>query len=152
MGDRTNVELTVLASQSKEAEALFTATADEHWEVDQYASYSFEEVNYGELVFLSQLTDAGIAFDSCWGAGDEYGSGTKSCRFTAEGVLELKEVYDCDLNPELLLLMQHINDPIKLKEIIEEHHKKVTSLPWDNQEQFGKIYRAAQLITPKTIT
>lgn len=152
MGDRTTVELTVLTAQSEAAQALFDGEPDETGPSQLLTVFTFYEVNYGELHFLPDLTAAGIAFDSYWGEGSEYGAGQKVCRFTAEGTLDLRELYDDYYNPDLNELMRHINDPVKLKEIIESHHKKVTPLPWDNQEQYGKLYRAAQLITPKIIT
>ena len=149
MGDRTTVELTVLTTQSKEAEALFDEAAAESGSSGEFTHYVFDEVNYGNLSFLQKLTDAGIAFNSYWGKGDEYDVGKEVCRFTSEGVLDNRELYDNDYNPDLDSLMKHINEPDKLREIIELHHKSVTPLPWDNQEEYGKLYRARQLITPK---
>lgn len=34
----------------------------------------------------------------------------------------------------------------KLATLIREYKEKTTPLPWDNQEEYGKLYRASQLL------
>jgi hypothetical protein len=110
--------------------------------------FGFEEVNNGELSFLEELEKLGIAYNSSWAPGGEYGAGTRSARFTPEGAIDIREIYDAEYNPPLSELKQRINSPEELKAYILLHEEKVTPLPWDNQEQYGKLYRAACLIKP----
>ena len=96
---------------------------------------------------MDALIAAGIAYNSEWESGDDYGEGCQSCRFTAEGSVVVKEVYSSDYSVPLNLLMEAINTPNKLREIILGWKEKITVLPWDNQEEYGKLYRATMLIT-----
>lgn len=149
MGDRTTVTLSVLTAQAKTAEALFV---DRYFDValdtdPLIFQWTFEEVNYGELPFLHKLQQAGIAYDSEWGRGDEYGSGCKSCRFTSLGTAIDKEIYDENLNPNLAALLERIDQSDHLRQYILDHQESITTLPWDNQEEYGKRYRVTQLIT-----
>jgi len=149
MGDRTYVTLWVKTVHADEVRPFADKEgyADEGTYEDS-TSFGFEEVNSGELSFLEELEKLGIAYDSSWEPGSEYGAGTSSARFTPEGVLQIKEIYDSDYNPRLQELMKLINSPDALKAYILQHQKEVTSLPWDNQVEYGKLYRAACLINP----
>ncbi len=150
MGDRTSVELTVLRTQAKKAEALFGGwSANETFENDPLLiGYYFEEVNYGNLDFLDDLRDNGIAYDSEWGDGGEYSAGTQSLRFTETGELQFKSVYDAAINPDLCTLMELLDDPVMLVQHIKDHHAGLQVLPWDNQEEYGKRYLAMKLTDP----
>ena len=106
----------------------------------------FSEVNYGELEEFTDLIALGIPCDYEWGNGSEYGSGRKYIRFTSEGELQLVEYYDEDYNPPLDCLMERIDKPEELVKYIKEHKEGVTPLPWDNQVEYGKIFRARQLL------
>jgi hypothetical protein len=150
MGDRTSVTLTVLTSQKAEAERIALADgyeADHMSDAGHVTYFSYYEVNYGELSFLPQLTAAGIAFDSDWDSGNEYGAGTEFMRFTPEGEAKGFSYSDEYFNPDLKRCMDLIDKPDELRAFILDHKDKVTPLPWDNQEAFGKIYRTKQLIT-----
>jgi hypothetical protein len=150
MGDRTSVTLTVLTSQKGEAERI---ALQHDYEAEHVSSsenltfFSYYEVNYGELHFLSDLTNAGIAFDSDWDHGSEYGSGREFMRFTPEGEAKGFSYSDEYHNPDLNRCMALLDEPEALKAYILDHHSKVTPLPWDNQEQYGKIFRTKNLIT-----
>jgi len=150
MGDRTYVRLTVLKSQAEKAKKLF----DDYGAEDEYSRdpdevvFGFSEVNYGTLDFLDDLRDAGIAYDSSWEDGGDYTAGTASCRFTDEGDCVEKEIYDESLNPDLGMCMDRIDKPEELRKYIIEHNEKVRTLPFDNQEEYGKIYQAKKLISP----
>ena len=148
MGDRTTVTLTVLNAQAAKAEVLFEFGADEEQSNAAVTSFIFNEVNYGTLDFLPALLAAGIAYDSEWERGNEYGRGTEYGRFTPEGKLALVTVDDENRNPDLDALLKRINEPHTLRTYILVHAKAVTSLPWDNQEEYGKLYQARQLINP----
>ena len=149
MGDRTSVTLTVLIEQAAEAEKLFTFGSDYGYANEKFAMYDFNEVNYGNLPFLNELMHAGIAFDSEWGSGSEYGPGIHFCRFDAQGLIHANEVSDEGQNPPLGELIKRIDDHNALRQYILEYKRDVTPLPWDNQIEYGKIHRALMLITPK---
>ena len=149
MGDRTNVTLTVLASQKGKAQDLF---GDEQPNTDYengiLFEFNFDEVNYGNLPFLKKLKENGIAHDSHWGDGGEYNEGTTSVRFTEEGKLVEKTTYTHNENPSLSSLMSLLDNPGALVHFIRYHHERVTPLPWDKQEEYGKLYQMMQLLTP----
>lgn len=149
MGDRTTVYLDVLASQADAAKELFDyEPEDARQNGDQFVEFEFHEVNYGTLDFLSELEKAGIAYDSSWSKGDEYEAGTVFCRFTADGEIIRLDRYETDINPSMGCLMKLIDDPDALREFILQHQRETTPLPWDNQEEYGKLYRTKQLINP----
>jgi hypothetical protein len=148
MGDRTTVILSVLTEHAEEAQKIFKDDPpQESWTAGRLTRFVFHEVNYGELDFLEHLTAAGIAYDSEWGDGSEYGPGCKSCRFTPEGKAIIKALYNSDENPEINLLLPVLDDHEKLRLTILEHIKSREVMPWDNQIEYGKIYQAAQLIS-----
>lgn len=153
MGDRTYVTLYVKTSQAEAAAAVFgdiiLDTPGYVVEYGKLTAWGFDEVNYGELPFLNKLREAGIAYDNTWDRGNDYGAGTESCRFTPEGEAILRTIYDDDLNPDIHELMARIDDPEALREFILQHKENTTTLPWDNQEEYGKTYQAMQLIISK---
>jgi hypothetical protein len=149
MGDRTYVQLRVpmhLAEQAKEI--MGSETPDDESSDGELARFNFSAVNYGELEFLSELRAAGIPYDSEWESGDEYGPGTEHCRFTSDGEIELKTVYDEEMGVSLHNLLPKLADHAALKKVILQHQKEVTPLDWDSQEYNRKIYLARQLISP----
>lgn len=147
MGDRTSVTLVVLTSQAKAAQALFDVAADQQINHDNYLSnFVFYEVNYGNLAFLDELVAAGIAFDSYWDAGSEYGPGTTYSRYTENGEHICFDLSDDQINPNIDQLVSRLDKPDELVSFIKDHVKATTELPWDSQEEYGKLYRARQLI------
>lgn len=147
MGDRTTVYLDVLVSQADDARELFDyETCDEYFNGEEFIEFQFDEINHGTLDFLDKLQEAGIAFDSSWSQGSEYGPGTTFCRFTSEGEVIRFDRYESEINPGMAGLMRLIDDPKALREAILDHHKATTPLPWDNQKEYGKLYRVKQLI------
>lgn len=157
MSDRTFVTLTILASDYAAARPLmvgYTACGESKLTIYEegnptvVTSFEFEEINYGELPFLNSLILAGIPFDSNWGDGSEYGAGTTSCRFTAEGVAQVKELYDSDASIELVELMERIEHPELLKQYIQDRVKSREVLPWKDQAANQKLYRTTKLICP----
>lgn len=148
MGDRTTVTLSFLESQEKKALQHFDYEASEAWWDEPFAYHRFEEVNYGRLDFLDKLKAAGIAYESEWDRGSEYGPGIKSVRFTADGEVIQKEIYNSECSIDVHDLMALLNKPEELKGLITSTHEAVSVLPWENQEEYGKLYRAKQLITP----
>lgn len=148
MGDRSYVTLSVLKSQAELAKAFmdYEPNDEGNFDGDRCTYFSFEEVNYGELEFLDALQAAGIAYLSEWEGGSEYGPGCTSCRFTAEGEAIIKSFDDSEINPHLHNLMELINQPKQLRNYILAHKELRTILPWDNQEEYGKLYRTTMLI------
>jgi hypothetical protein len=145
MGDRTYVTIQI------PKECLETAIGclpgfDFKTEMDDSVLLEFSEINYGELEEFTDLIALGIPCDYEWGNGSEYGSGRKYLRFTPEGEMRLVEYYDEDYNPPLYSLMERIDNPEELVKFIKEHKEEVTPLPWDNQVEYGKIFRARQLL------
>jgi hypothetical protein len=149
MGDRTTVVLTVLKSQSEKAKKFFDCNSEEENVSDEFVDYSFYEVNYGSLGFLNDLQDAGIAFNSNWGHGSEYGPGTEYLRFLPDGTHWREEVSDSYINPDLDTCMKLLDKPEELCIFIRNHYERITPPSWDNQEEYAKLFLARQLITPK---
>ena len=148
MGDRTSVTLTVLLCHEEAAKSLFTFGPEHRSTHSHFAYHDFYDVNYGDLLFLDALENAGIPFDSDWDSGDEYGPGCESCRFTPDGSVIRKSISNDYINPPIATLMEKINDYTALKEFITKHHGEIFVPVWDNQEQYAKIYRTKQLIAP----
>lgn len=148
MGDRTDVTLSFLESQQKEAVKHFDFAASDTWLDEPIAYFRFEDVNYGELDFLYKLKAAGIAYESEWNRGSEYGPGVQSVRFTADGDVIEKSVYNDECCINVHDLMALLDKPEEVKELITITHQAVSVLSWVNQEQYGKIYQAKQLIIP----
>lgn len=156
MGDRCLVDLTVLSEHVPRVLVLLkredylpnTTTVDD----DEVCTVlSFEEVNYGTLPWLSELTNLGIAWDSRWHGGDEYGPGTKHSRFAADGTEQTVEfsdteegVIDCN---KLLEFMQRPGiTPDSIRTYILNHVESFNPLPWEGQVENGKRHLALKLI------
>ena len=148
MGDRTSVTLTVLTSQAEAAEAFFDEDAvGDSEESGDFSFFHFYEVNYGELVFLDDLSEAGIAYISAWDGGAEFSSGNHTCRFTPEGEMQCKSHYAGDENPPIKLLLPMIDAPEALRQYILDYVATSAVLPWDDQKVYGARYRMRQLVT-----
>lgn len=147
MGDRTYVELSVPLALKEKAKALINFTTDEEYQHEEVYVLVFGETNYGNLPFLGKLMDAGIAYDSSWGRGDEYGPGTEYLRFLPDGSVNSWTAYENDANPNIGKLLALIDKPEELRHYILDHEKSQAIPPWDNQEEYGKIYMARKLIS-----
>lgn len=146
MGDRVNVYLTILNAHTTEAEKLFEYEPDTSEKRLVNTIYTFEEVNYGELSCLEKIANSGIPYDSVWEKGDEYGEGTESCRFTSEGEAIVKTVYGSMQDVPLDALIPLLGDYAALVACIKGCHEETIVLPWENQEEYSKIYRTKKLI------
>lgn len=150
MSDRTCVSLTVLQSQADRAEAIIKLR-DPHYEKYDYhgdlCEFTFRGVNYGNLGWVGHLTDAGIAYIYRWGAGDAYGPGMRLAMFKPDGTLHSFNAEDLYrfINPDYLIYF--IDDYEALKTQILDHKSKYEVLPWDNQEEYGKLYLVNQMLT-----
>ena len=147
MSTRVSVDLTVLLSQKEAAIAIFGKDEfDDAWLVENRQCLTFHEISNGQLRFLPKLEAAGIAYDAVCEASSEWSSCHDSCRFTPEGESITKELSEAYNNPSMHELMQLLDKPDVLITYIKDHAEKRFVLPWDNQEQYGKLYRTRQLI------
>lgn len=147
MGDRTSVTLMVLEEQANEAKAFFIYDPDEETLDEPFQYFHFSEISHGNLGFLDDLLNAGIAFDSSWCSISEYGPGTDYLRFLPDGSVWSEEIYDSAINPSLEKCMELIDKPEELRQYLVDHHKEVTPPSWENQIEYGKRYRAKMLIS-----
>lgn len=148
MGDQTTVTLKV-PNQYKDIIKELDGSFDEEFSgANNTHLFIYADVNYGELDILYSLKSRGIPYDNSWEAGWQYGPGTTSCRFSPEGEVIVKTIYDSELNPEINVLLSLIETPDKLVEYILKHQEKNSVLPWDNQAEYGKLYLARKLIEP----
>jgi hypothetical protein len=154
MGDRCYVELTVLTEQLPQVMHI-TKVEDyapcETREEDDATVLCFEEVNYGTIPWLGQLTDLGIAWDSRWHGGDEYGPGRKQTRFAPDGTVQELEYCDTEEGvidtSKLLEFMNTLGVTVdSIRNYILDHVRSFDPLPWEGQIEFGKRHLALKLI------
>ena len=146
MGDRTTVYLTVLAVHKELAEVHIDDQACDEEAEGLHVKYTFYDVNYGNLPFLDAMDHEGIPYDSTWESGDEYGEGTQSGRFTHEGIFVDKTVYGSSQGVPLDTLIPLLGDHAALVACIKKCQEEISVLPWENQEEYSKLYRARKLI------
>lgn len=147
MGDRTWVEIVVLKESLDQVKEIFSDFYNiDIVEEDYMACLHFDEVNNGHIEEQDDLTEKGIPYNYEWGKGDNYNAGYKYIRFTPEGEVIHIEHYDTEVNPPLEKLTELLDEPEELAEFIRKFVKERTPLPWDNQVEYGKIYRARQLL------
>lgn len=145
MGDRTWVEILVLNETLPLVKEILPDDAEISTSFE-FSSFYFDEVNNGCIEEQDQLTEAGIPYNYEWGTGDNYNPGSKYIRFTPEGELEHIEYYENEINPPLEKLLELVSKPKELAEYVQQYSDERTPLPWDNQVEYGKIYRTRQLI------
>lgn len=157
MGDRTYVHLYVpaeLFEQAKEIAIKHDGEPNEENTGDEQVHFmGFEEVNYGELNCIEELQSAGIPFDMDWAEGSNYDEGVEYCRFTETGDLTLKTVLggDCYIHPSVLeKVIEEHNSLDAVKDFLKRHNEAVKPPSWDNQVEYGKMYRTKQLIAGNT--
>lgn len=157
MGDRTYVYLYVpaeLFEQAKEIAIKHDGEPNVENILDDEVHYmGFEEVNYGELGCIKELQSAGIAYDMDWAKGSEYEEGVQYCRFTENGDLTLKTVVGSDyyIHPSVLeTVIEEHNSLDAVKDFLKRHNEAVNPPSWDNQVEYGKMYRTKQLIAGNT--
>lgn len=154
MGDRTTVTLTVLTSQSKKVKEFIKDRHDterhpnDQLVMGEHTHFHFAEVGGGELDFLPSLHAAGIAYESAWDDGQEFGPGIEVCRFTSAGEAIVKTITGSDEAILLTQLVCLLDKPDQLRELITNRVNENDYLPWENQEEYGKLYLVNQLINP----
>lgn len=154
MGDRCHVGLYILTEQADEAEKCFGGNANEGPNTDStdLSYWGFEDVNYGDLWFLWKLKDQGIAYTVSIAGGDSYGPSNEYLRFTSEGEAIVWDLTEGESeNISVALLRTVLDDPVSsiddVRAYVSKHVEELTPLPWDNQVQYGKVYRTLQLIS-----
>ena len=149
MGDRTWVEIVVLNTTLPLVEEILPDDAEISTSLEP-SSFYFHEVNNGCIEEQGQLTEMGIPYNYEWGSGDNYKSGFKYIRFTPEGDPQHIEYYEDEINPPLEKLLELVSKPKELAEYVQKYSDDITPLPWDNQVEYGKIYRTRRLILANT--
>jgi len=151
MGDRTFCRLSVQKDDVELVKQTLNRMGEVFNELDvsnhDIAYFDFHEVNYGSFFCEEELLNAGIPCDWEWQQGSEYGPGTTTIRFDATGEKHTTEVDDSKQNPDLDRLIALIDSPDELRTFILNHKEEVTHMPWDNQAEYKKLYRAKRLIT-----
>ena len=156
MSSRTDVFLSILViHQSRVKEIVNKYGYNGSWGEDQYVDSliiqgRFPEISYATLPFLPELKEGGIPFNTEWGSYGDMGGGSQFCRYTADGELDFKEIADDEWDSVSLSSVEYyLADPLALHKYVKEQRKRLTVLPWDNQEEYGLKYVALQLIRPK---
>ena len=151
MGDRSSVSLYFLNEHSSKIKEIYKTGYSEmgefNWITETTLNYIFfSEVSYGQLHDLDLLIQAGIPFESIWEGSYKYEEGTRYCRFTPEGDLIDKTVYVNDINPPLHELLALCDKPHELVEFVKKHNANISVPGWENQIEYGKLYRTKRLI------
>lgn len=149
MGDRTWVEIVVLNETRSLVEEILPDATEINISLE-FSSFYFDEVNDGYIEEQDQLTERGIPYNYAWGRGSNYDSGTMYIRFTHEGNLQCIKYYDNEFNPPLEKLLKLVSKPKELAKFVQQYANEKTPLPWNNQVEYGKIYRTRQLILANT--
>lgn len=81
---------------------------------------------------------------------------TTTVRFTSQGTPVVTEASAEEVNPSKVVLKNIIESTpraaqrlAKVEQYIRAHTIKTTPMPWDNQQEFGKIFLTKQLLAPK---
>lgn len=149
MGDRTWVEIVVLNETIDQVKSILPNDADVTPGVSLSAFY-FYEVNNGHIEEQEELSKHGIPYNYEWGNGDNYEAGSKHIRFTPEGEVQHIEYFESEINPPIEKLLELVDQPEKLAQYVRQYSAEKTPLPWNNQVEYGKIYRTRQLILVNT--
>lgn len=153
MGERLQVKLTIFASMREEVKLLSEEEPDEveDYEDDQdgLITLTFNEVNYGELSFYSDMERNGIPYSAWNEASHEYEGQTRHMRFTPEGEVTVCRVGD-DSGYSIGIgdLVAAKDDHEKLKQLIQDKLDETFVLPWTSQEKYRKTYLMREMIDP----
>ncbi len=161
MGDRTTCRVYVLKEHEARAIELikpeegepgdtgaFFVGSDAHPEI---VALYYYDVNYASIDALDEFLAEGIAYDFDWDQGSDFTQGESHLRFTAEG--EAVFTSDSPENPSgyLTSIEKALNSLTSVNEVracLVQIKAKHVPLPWDNQVEYGKVYRARKLIQP----
>ncbi len=156
MGDRTTCCVYVLKEHMDRAIALIEPEEGAPSDIDQginlpWTCLYYEDVNYASIDALDEFLAEGIAYDFVWNQGDGYSEGEQHLRFTPEG--EAVFTSNSPENPSgyLASIEKDLDSFTSVDEVrayLAQRKAKHVPLPWDNQAEYGKIYRARKLIQP----
>lgn len=147
MSYRVTVALTILKTQESEAVRLLDeGEPNEFYEEGDLITLVYHEVRNGDLPNLGKLTDAGIAYDSCWDAGSSTWQGGDYARFLEDGSLSVKRIFDREKDIQVNALLKVIDDHEALKALILKKQNDITILPFKDQEARGKLHQTLKLI------
>ncbi len=166
MGDRTTVQIAVLASQAEQAfdilkEYQHFPNGWDYGDVKEDDDYSFpyedldsklelvvvilNEVNYANVDSESlELCEKGIVHDVTWESGCTYDAGRNLYRFDANGAQQtgLELNYDGVPTVNAIMLLNQLNTKTveevraDLQKIIDESK----GICWSKQQEYGQIY------------
>ena len=141
MGDRTTMYLTVPKVLSEETAKLSKHDEDDNTEYDEYMDYTFDECNYATLPFTDLLIKHGIPHNQQWEKGDNYGSGNRYIRFTSEGLVVVKEIYDEALSISLEDVMDYAESKLPvtnkndMTSILYTYHNTLLKINHESQNK-----------------
>lgn len=126
--------------------ALFNPTY-----LDQPSAINRVELVYGgrnpsSLEFLPRLEALGIAYDARWAGHEVSLPGTRHSRYGPTGAHQIKELEVGGQHPPMAECLKRIDDPDALRQFILDHQQATRVVPWKNQVEFGKRYRARELL------
>ena len=115
--------------------------------------YLFDEIKWGELSFLDDLHEMGIPFN--FSNDDSDDCRFIKCRFTPDGEMILQDYLESDTKIDADTFIDEI-DKCKTPEQKLDYINRLyiscsnilNHLPWDNQIEYGKLYRTRKLIEP----
>lgn len=150
MGDWSYTTLTVLIEDKGRTVAILGDDGEDVQDPDDsvFVTFGFES-NYCRLSYHDKLVAAGIPYIFSWSGSGEHAEGTSYSRYTETGKHTLLELWYRDENPSMSEIFLLIDKPEELRAYILKHKADTTSLPWDNQLEYAKLFRAQQLIAPK---
>lgn len=156
MGDRVSTTLTVLKEHQQRAIELIKPEEGEPSYIDDHSEehivrLSYDEVNYGTIDNLELLIQEGIPYSFSWGSGGEFNEGQQDVRFSPEGQL-LHTGEDLEWPSVLLdglkLQLDKATSLEQAKQLLQDSLAKHVPISWDNQAEYGRLYRATQLLQP----
>ena len=149
MGDRCDVYIQIPAEYKDQVTHILDPT--QHWEtVHGLAEFCIPEVNYANIEAETQaLTREGIPHSWYWTPGGGYDSGKGYVRFTAEGEVIYHDYSDPDVNPciDHVIKLLETKTSEEVLEYLREYKAKYSPQSWDNQVEYGKVYKLKQLVS-----
>ena len=150
MGDRTNVNLTVLKQHVEEAIALIEPEEGEPIYQESFdeetVTINYEEVNYGTIEVLQEFARIGIPYSCQSGSGSDYDETEKHLRFLEDGTpvcidfsKEWPEntIFEC-----LEAIKGQANPEQALRNLLNQNQEP----SWENQLKYSNVARALNLI------